>query len=117
MMPQQQITLVPRVEWRSCGIALPPEEKFVWVVTGRVIECGEARRYERQVHMGVYKGNLQFQVYPFELPVCSEQVWAWAPIVPPDRPVCKQSVESYHGDLPEIEDDFSIDIDEDDEDD
>jgi hypothetical protein len=99
--------LVPDVEWISCGHSLPDAGHFVWVCVGRVIESGVARRYERQVHMGVYKNDLQFQIFPFGN-VCSNEVWAWAPIIPPERPVVrprKATGEQYEDDFDDRSDD------------
>jgi hypothetical protein len=107
MEQTQKQHLVPDVNWISCGFALPEAGKFVWVCVGRVIESGVAKRYERQVHMGVYRDNLQFQIYPFGT-MCSDQVWAWAPIIRPERPVCRKTApEAYDddNDFPESEQD------------
>ncbi len=91
----QHKNLIPQAEWTPCGHGLPPVGRFVWVCVGRVIEAGSARRYEREVHLAVYRGpspTEQFQIYPYELPMCSNQVWAWASVTPPTPPVCRYDV-------------------------
>jgi hypothetical protein len=81
---------IPAVEWISCGDDLPDPGKFVWVVIGRCIAAGEARRYQREVHMGVFRSEIRgFEIFPYRLPMCSNEVWAWAPIARPNVPVCR----------------------------
>jgi len=84
--------LIPTVEWVSCGVELPTPGRFVWVVVGRTVEAGEARRYMREVHMGVYNGQ-GFQIFPYHLPTISTEVWAWAAMVPPNPPFCRKREE------------------------
>lgn len=98
----QHKNLVPEAEWTPCGQGLPPVGRFVWICVGRVIEAGAARRYEREVHLGVYRGPMpaeQFQIYPYSMPMVSNQVWAWAPITPPIPPVCRHDdpIEGSYG--------------------
>ncbi len=112
MQQQQTTSLVPNVQWVACGQALPDEDKLVWVVVGRVIESGFARRYERQVHMGVYRGNLRFQIHAFG-PTISDQVWGWATITPPERPACKNKSaeeQQYDNGSPESDDEYFEDF-------
>ena len=85
---------VPPVEWVPCGEALPEPGKFVWVVVGRVIESGSARRYDREVHMGVYRGD-KFEIFPYRFPMVSNEVWAWGPITRPEVPVCRANKNGY----------------------
>jgi hypothetical protein len=88
--------VVPDVDWVPCGTRLPEPGKFVWVVLGCIITSGEARRYNRQVAMGVLQvdGERQFSIFPYSLPLVSTEVWAWASMIPPAAPICKK-VESY----------------------
>jgi hypothetical protein len=85
---------IPKVEWTSCGDDLPEPNKFVWVCVGRVIEVGEARRYQREVHMGMFNGT-GFQIFPYEVPILSNQVWCWANMMPPNPPCCRQRPETF----------------------
>lgn len=78
--------MIPQVEWTPCRIELPTEGKFVWIVVGREYRSGAARRYEREVHMGVYNGEC-FQIFPYSTPIISNEVWAWAKIVAPAPPI------------------------------
>lgn len=81
--------MIPAVEWIPCQNGLPSPGTFVWIVVGKVIESGVARRYPREVHMGVFQEEGKFQIYPYKTPILSNQVWAWAPMVPPSAPLCK----------------------------
>jgi hypothetical protein len=100
-MEMKTVDLIPNVEWVSCANRLPQEGKFVWVVLGRVVEHGEAKRYVREVAMGSYLGGVGFQIFPYKLPICSNQVWAWASMVPPAPPWVKSidhsNDEQYEG--------------------
>jgi hypothetical protein len=87
---------VPAVEWVSCGVDLPEPGRFVWVVVGRTLEAGEARRYLREVHMGVYNG-MGFQIFPYSIPPISSEVWAWASMTPPNPPFVRQRAEDDEG--------------------
>jgi hypothetical protein len=89
--------VVPDVDWVPCGMRLPEAGKFVWVVLGRTIISGEARRYDRQVAMGVLQadGEHQFSIFPYSLPLVSTEVWAWASMIPPAAPICKRADQSY----------------------
>lgn len=84
--------LIPAVEWVSCGEDLPEQGRFVWVVVGKTVEAGEARRYMREVHMGVYNGQ-GFHIFPYHVPPLSTEVWAWAAMIPPNPPFCRQRSE------------------------
>lgn len=88
-MEMEQPHLIPDVEWVPCARGLPTKGIFVWVVVGRVISAGNARRYEREVHMAIRSDDLVFQIFPYKTPICSTKVWAWAVMTPPDAPVCK----------------------------
>lgn len=100
MTPQ----LIPNVFWVACGERLPDEGKFVWIIVGREIVSGEAHRYQREVHMGVYRGNLGFQIHPYRLPLISNAVWAWAEMIPPNPPICKHNAPGYKQDFEDGED-------------
>lgn len=93
---------IPNVEWIPCGTSLPTPGKYVWVVLGRVVEHGDARRYVREVAMGVYQDG-RFQIYPYHTPVCSTEVWAWARMVPPEPPFCR--TKTVEGEFLNSEDD------------
>jgi hypothetical protein len=84
---------IPQADWISCGQDLPDLGKFVWVIVGRIIQSGTAKRYLREVHMGVYKGDNGFEIHPFRQPMVSTMVWAWAPIIPPLPPLVSVNVE------------------------
>lgn len=93
-MEMNQIDTIPEVEWITCTRGLPERGKFVWVVIGRAIESGSARRYIREVAMGIYQGP-GFQIFPYITPVCSTDVWAWAKMVPPAPPICRTHATEY----------------------
>jgi hypothetical protein len=88
--------MIPEVDWIPCHQGLPAAGKFVWIVVGKIVEAGLARRYPKEVHMGVYiEETGKFKIYPYCSPMISNSVWAWAPMVPPNPPMCK-STESVH---------------------
>lgn len=88
--------LIPNAEWIPCCQGLPEPGKFVWVVVGKIIAVGLARRYHKEVHMATYDTESQhFKIYPYRLPMVSNQVWAWAQMVPPKPPLTR-STEAVH---------------------
>jgi hypothetical protein len=114
--------LIPSADWVPCIQGLPEPDKFVWIVVGKVVATGLARRYAKEVHMGVWDAeNERFKIYPYQTPIISNQVWAWAQMVPPSPPITR-STEAIHqqgeswkdGDHHEFEiDDCEIDDDDD----
>jgi hypothetical protein len=88
--------LIPNADWIPCRNGLPEPNKFVWVVVGKIVQTGLARRYKKEVHMAVWDAETShFKIYPYRLPIVSNQVWAWAQMVPPTPPITR-STEAVH---------------------
>lgn len=88
--------LIPNADWIPCAHGLPEANKFVWVLVGKIVQAGLARRYQKEVHMAVWDGDAQrFKIYPYRLPILSNQIWAWAQMVPPAAPITR-STEAVH---------------------
>jgi hypothetical protein len=88
--------LIPKADWILCAQGLPEPGKFVWIVVGKVLGSGLARRYLKEVHMGTWNEESRcFKIYPYRLPIVSTTVWAWAPMIPPTAPLTR-STEAIH---------------------
>lgn len=88
--------LIPAADWIPCADGLPDPGRFVWVVVGKVLGSGLARRYLKEVHVGTWdeeKGC--FKIYPYHVPMVSNTVWAWARMIPPAAPITR-SIEAVH---------------------
>jgi hypothetical protein len=88
--------MIPVADWVPCAQGLPEPGKFVWIVVGRIVGAGLARRYVKEVHMGTWDSEKEcFKIYPYRLPMVSNQVWAWAQMIPPSAPLTR-STEAVH---------------------
>lgn len=88
--------LIPEADWIPCAQGLPEPGKFVWIVVGKILGSGLARRYVKEVHMGTWdEANQHFKIYPYRLPMVSNTVWAWAQMIPPVAPLTR-STEAIH---------------------
>jgi hypothetical protein len=105
--------MIPAAEWIPCCQGLPEPNKFVWIVVGRIVANGLARRYVKEVHMGVWDDETQrFKIYPYRTPIISNQVWAWAQMIPPAAPLTRSTEAIHQGEQWKDEEECDFDVDD-----
>jgi hypothetical protein len=113
--------LIPAADWVPCASGLPEPNKFVWIVVGKIVSNGLARRYVKEVHMGVWDDETErFKIYPYRTPIVSNQVWAWAQMIPPSAPMTRSTEAIHQGEdwkdhFEGDHDDYDVEVDDEDD--